>query len=533
VRNTDRPEPSQEEMDIFRDLIQENRYDFVKLAYIIFGFGEKGSEVEDIAPYEWQIEELKKISRHLQNPLTRYTTYRLIVSSGNGAAKTALGAMIMIILLYTHKLRGRVTANTKPQITSIIWPEYDIWLRRARYNEFFFNKMGESIKALDSEYAESWRFDTFSWNEATPARVSGLHNKGHAILYTFEEAPGIPGIIWNYASGAFTDVDTIKIWLAFGNSDDPESMFEQNMTSDEWNSKRIDTRDMSHVDPAEVAKWLREAGGDEDNDEFRVRVRGMARKSSKDAIIAQEHVASAIEKGNNFDPESVKILPSYLTIDPAWTGDETCIWHHQGMYSCLLEKFTLDKMQAQTHQYTYQKACYWEKKLKVDIVLIDQGEGTALKTLAQNAGKYHWELISFANTPNDAPTFQDSQYANMRAQMYYEANKHLLAGGVICCREPEWEPEVIKQLAWTKGGAHKTNLKKKAEPKQDIKDRVMRSPDLADGYVLRFSRTITERLPENDPNFHDSDNIMTGQQPYVMPDHNDPYEDGGVNGLYD
>lgn len=524
MKNTDKAPPSKEEMDIFQKLIHDNRYDFVKLAYIIFGFGTKDTEVENIHPYKWQIEELQNITKHLQNPLTRYQTYRLIVSSGNGAAKTALGAMIAIILLYTHKLRGRVTANTKPQITQIIWPEYDVWLHRARYNEFFFNKMGESIKALDSQLAESWRFDQFSWNEATPARVSGLHNKGHAILYTFEEAPGIPGIIWKYASGAFTDVDTIKIWLAFGNSDDPESMFEQNMGSPEWRSRRIDTRTMDHVDQKQVETWLREAGGDEDNDEFRVRVRGMARKSSKDSIIMQEQVAMAITRGETFDPESVKILPSLLTIDPAWQGgDETTIWHHQGAYSCLLERYKLDKTLGQDHQYTYDKASAWEKKLNVDAVLIDQGEGTALKTIANNHQKHHWELISFANTPNDAAEFKDSEYANMRAQMYYQANLHLINGGVICSRKPEWLDDIKKQLCWTKGGRHKTNLKKLAEPKKDIKDRVLASPDLADGYVLRFSRVLMDRLPENDTRNHAG--MMIGQTPFQMPEHGDPYED--------
>lgn len=514
--------PTKEDTDAFRRVIDENRFDFVKLAYLIFGFGEPGTEMEDIHPYDWQIEELHRISVHLQNPMTRYEVYKLAVSSGNGSAKTALGAIIAIILLYTHKLRGRVTANTKPQLSQIVWPEYDVWLRRARYNEFFFTKLGESIQANDNQLGKSWRFDMFTWDEASPTHVSGLHNKGHAILYIFEEAAGIPANIFKYASGAFTDVDTIKIWLAFGNSDEPESYFEQILSGQVtgWRTRRIDTRTLKHVDKNWIAALLRECGGNEDHDDFRVRVRGLPRKSNKDSIIHMEAVEAAIERGYEFDPESVSLLPSILTIDPAWTGgDETVIWHHQGPYSCLLERYKLDKSSGQDHSYTYNKAVYWEKKLKVDEVRIDQAEGTALKTLANQHEKHHWILISFANSPNDTPEFKDSEYANMRAQMYYESNRHLLEGAIITAVKPEWLADVKAQLCWTKGGRHKINLKKLAEPKKDIKERVGQSPDVADGFVLRCAKELFERLPENDSTYGDD------EDPGSMPDITLDYED--------
>jgi len=510
--------PTKEELEIFQRLIAENRYDFVKLAYIIFPFGEKGHELEFIQPYDWQIEEWQKISKHLQNPATRYETYRLIISSGNGAAKTSFGAMTYYILMYTQQVRARIMANTKPQMTSVVWPEYDIWFRRARFSNHFFEKLGESIKARDPEKAETWRLDAVTWNEATPASVSGLHNYGKAIAYILEEAPGIPSVIWKYTSGAMTDIDTIKIIMAFGNSDDPESQFEQNMSSPEWRARRIDTREMSHVDPKQIASWLREAGGDEDNDDFRVRVRGLPRKSSKDSITKLETINAALERGKTFDREQVHNLPSVLTCDPAWQdGDDITIWHHQGFFSELLEKYKLSKAEGQDHRYTYEKLCYWEKERKVDKVLIDQGEGTTLKTMANTDSKHHWELISFANTPNDTPEFKDSEFHNMRAQMYYQTDQRLKDGAAIAVREPEWEEDVRKQMTWTKGGRHKTSLKKIAEPKADIKTRVGKSPDVSDGLVLFCARKVTERLEENeDSNEHPSTRRIGGN-PLMMP----------------
>lgn len=519
---------STEDIETFQRLIDENRYDFCKLVFIIFPFGEEGTDLETYYPYDWQMEELEKLSRHLANPLTRFQTYRLIVSSGNGAAKTAFGAMVLLMLMYTQRVKARVTANTDPQMKTIVWPEYDIWFRRARYSEQFFEKFGTSIKARDPNMSESWRIDTVTWSEQSPASISGLHNKGGAAVYIFEEAPGIPAVIWQYASGAFTETDTIKIHLAFGNSDDPESKFEQNMISPLWNARRIDTRTLKHIDPKQIEDWLVDAGGDEDADDFRVRVRGLPRKSAKDSIIKIEAVQVALGRRLKFDIDSVSNFPTILSCDPAWTGgDDTTIWYRRGHYICALEKFKLRKENGDTHQVTYNKLCYWERKLKADAVFIDQGEGTGIYTLAMNAEKYHWVLVSFAGSPTDKPDPKDSEYANIRAMMYYKCNDALLKGGVLDSREASWIEPITKQLCWTKGTRHKTTYKKLAEAKHDIKDRVGQSPDLADGAVLLFAYDVIEKLPENElsTSRENGEKIEAGTNVIQMKEYEVKYDD--------
>lgn len=523
--------PHQDEIQAFVDLINEYRFDFERLAYIVFPFGQKGHDLEDMDPYEWQKEEWRKLSLHLMNPMTRHQAYRLIISSGNGAAKTAFGAMTAIMLMYTQKLRARLTANTEPQLRTAIWPEYDKWFHYARYNEVFFEKYGTSIKAKNAEDADTWRIDMVTWSENSPASISGLHNKGNAIAYFFEEAAGIPAVIWDYTKGAFTETDTIKLFFAFANSDDPESKFEQNMASPLWHSRRIDTRQLDHIDKSFVDDLLLECGSNEDHDDFRVRVRGMPRKTAKDSIIDVGLVNKALERRREFDPVSVNWLPCILTCDPAWTGgDETVIWYRQGNYACMLEKFKLDKAAGQTHAYTYNRLCHWERALKVDAVFIDQGEGTALYTMAQNDGKY-WELVGFGERANDAAEFKDSEYGNIRAQMYHETAKWLMKSAVLDVRRDldpqtadEWVEAIRKQLPWTKASRHRTHGKKMAEPKVDIKKRIGSSPDVADGLVLTFARPIVDRLPEHGG----TDNQGVGSQAFEMPgaDADDIYELG-------
>lgn len=492
--------------------------------------------MEHMDPYDWQLKEWAKLSKHLQNEATRFDLYRLVISSGNGAAKTAFGAMTMIMLMYTQQLRARVTANTDPQMKQIIWPEYDIWFRRARYNNVFFEKFGTSIKARQEDKADSWRIDTFNWSENTPQAISGLHNYGKAVAYVFEEAPGIPASIWQYAMGAFTEKNTIKLWMAFGNSDDPESKFEQNMESAEWNSLRIDTRDLPHVDPKTVELILIDNGGDEDSDDFRVRVRGLPRKTARDSIINKDHVMRAIERGKNFDRKQVEMLPSILMIDPAWTGgDETTIVHRQGQCYTLLEKYKLDKQGGETHRLTYDIACRYEKDFQVDAVFIDQGEGTSIYTLAMQDQKEGWELVAFASSPTDNPDPKLSEYANRRSQMYHETAKVMAGEAVICVREnlpkeekEKWLDLIVKQLCWTKGSRHKVTQKKTCESKLDIKERVGSSPDIADAFCLGEARKVLERKPEHSGGAG-GDRFTTGDQAFKMPDHpvEDMYENMG------
>jgi hypothetical protein len=348
-------------------------------------------------------------------------------------------------------------------------------------------------------------------------------------MYIFEEAPGIPAVIWQYASGAFTETETIKIFLAFGNSDDPNSKFEQNMTSPLWHARRIDTRTLKHIDPKQIQDWLVEVNGNEDHDDFRVRVRGLPRKTAKDSIISQETVNQAIVRGHGFDYKTLpRQLPVILTCDPAWTGgDETTIWYRKGHYACLLEKYKLDKTAGQDHMFTYNKLVKWERELGADAVFIDQGEGTGLYTIANNQGK-NWELISFASTPNDAAEFRDSQYANLRAQMHYQANEWLMKMGILDSINEEWMDDIRRQLCWTQGTRHKINGKKLAESKIEIKARVGQSPDVNDGFILTFARPVLERLWENGV---DGD-LVTGDGAIKMPDHPNVYEDMDFDGLY-
>jgi hypothetical protein len=69
-----------------------------------------------------------------------------------------------------------------------------------------------------------------------------------------------------------------------------------------------------------------------------------------------------------------------------------------------------------------------------------------------------------------------------------------MEGAVLDSRDPDWVEDINKQLCWAKGTRHKITHQKLVESKKDIKDRVGRSPDVADGFVLLFAFEVIDKL---------------------------------------
>ena len=73
------------ELELFKQLLNQNRLDFVRLAYTIFPYGQKDHPLEDKEPYEWQLREWELMTKWYNDPLTKHKTYKIAISTGNGS----------------------------------------------------------------------------------------------------------------------------------------------------------------------------------------------------------------------------------------------------------------------------------------------------------------------------------------------------------------------------------------------------------------------------------------------------------------
>lgn len=278
-----------------RERLAEFRWD--PLGAVMYGFPWGEGELSSFkSPRVWQCEELDRVGAHLQNPETRFTTYRRAISSGHGTGKTTLLTFLSWWGQSTFlDAMARITANTDRQLTTTTQPEFARWFRLA-INAHWFEVLSSSIKAIDERHEQTWRLDFVPWSDENPQSFAGKHNAGRRMFYGFEEASPIPREIYRVANGALTDAYTEKIFIAIGNPTlNTGAFFDACFGTDRsrWNPRIIDSRDVEGHDKEEIQGWLDECDGDEDADYFRVRARGLFPKGGSGQFIDLESIHKA------------------------------------------------------------------------------------------------------------------------------------------------------------------------------------------------------------------------------------------------
>ena len=249
-----------------RDRLAEFRWD--PLGAVLYGFPWGEGELAKYAgPRKWQCEELELLGQHLQNPETRFTTYRRAISSGHGPGKTTLLAFLSWWAQSTFlDAMARITANTERQLTGTTQPEFARWFRLA-INAHWFQVNAQTIKAVDPVHDDFWRLDFVPWSIENAQAFAGKHNAGRRMFFGFEEASPIPGEIYRVTNGALTDADTEKIFFAIGNPTMNTGPFYESVFGNQrgrWTQRVIDSRDVEGCDFEEIKSWLAECEGNED-----------------------------------------------------------------------------------------------------------------------------------------------------------------------------------------------------------------------------------------------------------------------------
>src|SRR5215469_10326758 len=189
------------------DDIGDFTHDPVGCAKYCFPWGEKDLE-ESSGLYDWQIDALDTIGKHLRNKKTQFNPLRIAVASGNGIGKSAFVAIVSHWALSTFEdTKIVVTATTGQQLTTKTQPEVAKWFRLA-INSHWFDVKAQSVTVKQRAHKDTWRLDFMTWDENNPDAFLGLHNKRKRILVIFDESSGIADNIWDTIQRALTDKNT-------------------------------------------------------------------------------------------------------------------------------------------------------------------------------------------------------------------------------------------------------------------------------------------------------------------------------------
>ena len=122
--------------------------------------------------------------------------------------------------------------------------------------------------------------------------------------------------------------------------------------------------------------------------------------------------------------------------------------------------------------------CQYECNVHLDAVCVDAAYGAGAIDMLKQLG-YNVYEVAFAEKANE------SQYFNVRAEMYFNALKWMKEGGQFC--DDELNADLSAQRYLLDDGG-----KFRLVPKEVIKKTLERSPDTSDAFALTFYWSLTE-----------------------------------------
>lgn len=367
-----------------------------------------------------------------------------------------------------------VTANTDNQLRTKTWPEIIKWSNLAITKEWF-TCTATAMYSNDPGHDKRWRADAIPWSEHNTEAFAGLHNERKRIIVVFDEASNIADLVWEVAEGALTDEDTEIIWVAFGNPTRNTGRFREcfRKYKHRWKCAQIDSRTVEGTNKQQLQKWVDDYG--EDSDFVKVRVRGIFPDASELQFIPTGLTDEAMKRV--VTAAQVAHAPVIIGVDPAYSGvDDAVIYLRQGLHSKVLwtgNKTTDDLIMAK-------RIADFEDQYQADAVFIDFGYGTGLKSIGDGWGRT-WQLIPFGGGSTDP------QMLNKRGEMFNSCKTWLKLGGALDDQETADDLSAAEYKVRVDG-------KIVIEPKEDIKERLGRSPGKGDALLLTFAFPVTKRL---------------------------------------
>lgn len=453
---------------------------FVKVAY---PWGEPGPLQRHPGPDTWQ----EEILAHVRDNVGVGKPLRIAIAGGVGPGKSALMAWLADWALVTCvDTRGRITANTGPQITTATWPEITKWRRMSLWAEWFEtgNRM---IRSIEPARKDSWRLDALTWDEHKPEAFAGFHNAGRRIFYGFDESAGIARSIFVESEGILSGAeDTEIIWVVMGNPTRTDgefrTFFAGGKNAGKWKSWHIDTRTTRMSDKAQIKEWIDTYTLD--SDFVRVRVLSQFPRAGSTQFISEDLVtaAAAAEReasGTLYDP-------LILGVDVARYGDDKAVLRfRRGRDARTIRPIKyrgLDNMQLAA------RVAEAHERFRPDMIFIDEGgNGAGVVDRCRYLG-LPVTGVSFGAEPDRTQVTQQGAvgYANKRAEMW-GTMKEWLRGGMI-----DDDPELKADLPAVEYGYVMRNARDVIilERKEDMKKRGLSSPDDGDALALTFAYPV-------------------------------------------
>jgi hypothetical protein len=424
-------------------------------------------EVLGATPYDYQAEFLDAIAKGER---------KMSVRSGHGTGKStsASWAMLWYVLLrFPNKVV--VTAPTSSQLFDALFAELKRWVNELPPHLHQLLIVKSDRVELSSAASEAFISARTSRAE-TPEALAGVHSEN--VLLVVDEASGVPEKVFEAAAGSMSGHSATTILLSNPTRSSGTFYESQTRMSKSWWTRRWSCVDSPLVSD-EFVDEMRERYG-EDSNAFRIRVLGEFPLADDDTIIPFHIAESAIHRDIEITPD---IKPIW-GLDVARFGtDKTALCKRYGNVVTEIRAWQgLDLMQTVGRvmaEYESLSPSVRPSEILVDSIGVGGGVVDRLRELGAP--------VRGVNV-SEAPAMGHT-YMNLRSELWFKAKGWLEDRS---CKLPK-DDQLLAELtairySFTSSG------KMKAESKDEMRKRGLKSPDLADALCLTMASDAATAL---------------------------------------
>ena len=436
--------------------------------YIVY---DKGPDGQPVKLEEWQTECLKALRKKK----------RISIRAGHGVGKSAYLTFVIHWFMLTHyPCKVPCTANSQSQLFDVLWSELGVWHRcmKPEFKRLLIHK-NDRIE-LSEDPANNFAVARTSRRE-NPEALQGFHSEN--VLFVIDEASGIDEKIFEVARGAMSTPGAITVMT--GNPTRASGFFHNAFTKNRtrWFTKTVSCYDSTRVDP-DYPKEIEEEYG-KDSNVWRIRVAGLPPKEDSDAVIPRHLVDLAVGR------EVSQVGPEVWGVDVARMGnDRSALAKRRGNVLTEPIKWWREKDAIQLSvliREEYDAAATKPVEICIDVI----GVGAGVVDICASTHNLPVRGVNVA----ERPAIHSDKYERLRDELWFKMKEWF---GGYQCSLPKAQSEDVEKLmevfmdemtsprfAFTPSG------KLKVESKPQMKARGLKSPDLAEAFLMTFASHST------------------------------------------
>ena len=398
------------------------------------------------------------------------------VKAGHSVSKSYTLARLALWFLYTRYPSTVITtAPSNPQVEEILWRE----IRNAHANAKV--PLGGNVTNTKIELAEKWFAYGFATKPDTVTqqvtRFQGFHNDN--VLVIFDEAAGILKQIWE-AKDSLISTPRHK-FVAIGNPTTARGDFPDCFKEAKFSKITISVKDTPNyklgkeiipgLSGREFEETIATKYGVESNI-YKARITGEIPDEDVDSLIPLTWIEKAEEREEvdyNF-----RFVKKFVTWDVADGGDDAHIikaWNNTTETECVELR---GKKVEEAEPYVWRLL----RKIQGNCIIVDaDGIGRVAVSLLDQSCDRETTIIPFEGSSKEVN--EPNNFMNRRHEAHWKMREMFEKGNISISKDPEQREELasIKMVDHTKGYIA-------IERKQDLKDRLGRSPDKADAIMM-------------------------------------------------